>query len=1019
MSDLPCNICDHKIGLSILLVRATAIASDAAFAPAEAAGLLTHEASVKALKLPPLQASRHALRMLRRGGFVYAWYTRKPRQLAKAWQAFRVHESGALIPESEISWADKASRFACGKNDSHPHDLRTLCIQLPEDNPESAGPVWIGFSMNWWNDAMRRRVQANAAAAGMVKIDPLALLGGVPNAFKADAMSIRQHVADFALRSFDHGGTKTGINVTSGGTEPATPFYNGDHDKTYGQAGSLAGVMRRQAAGHPLTAGREFVLAIPDPVGLAADLNGIRVAKNRANQQEWNGNDEWVRSEACHTTLEGLRKSIVVAGMHQSREWGSRASQKQWNSVEGRGVPYEWKPDADGAYAADGSRAGHMTPVGPEAGAIGSRLENRGRMLGERNWRKITDQLDMARYTAWPAQRADVEKRLADALAPYESDWICAIDGEPLRGCFKHHFDENDAGKLTARASSGLIYASESDLVHFPQPLVHRHAERWTGLILDADITEPRAIALRAMFGNQKSAIDKVQAILVGTADRSEGDSRDKTYDLLKGVVTHELGQRLNWLHPHLLALSAGGLAASAAGVLQLLALASGKSPAPSSGKLKKYLALLSRLTAAQQQLELVVEATRPGGGNKAALSVALLIKTRVDAKTALHMLNGYVPKGQPTIVVAHGNTVELQVITDVETALSVQEGRTRPEQLAGQRVNVAPTGGTAARSLEDLQLRMSRLRVDQPLTPEEVAEVMRRQAVKKELGLNSVDGRLAMGAMLVQFLGLYQGLPQLLAELNKSQRDQDKINEAALGAADSLGGFLGASAERLAAAHKAALIVKKGGEHLVEVSTRLAVLRTAAALTGVFGGAINACLMLKKADGAEKEGDAAAHSGYISSSFAFKGMVVTSGIAVADAATKGHVSRTIAKHVVLRIAGAVATEAAVAGMAATVASVVSGVGIALLLIGLGAYVYAVISERDSYQRWAGRCYFGKDTVKRFEKATVEEAWLMAIEYEVETQEDLQRKTKQYPDVGRSDPAPSNPMGDSWGGGMQ
>lgn len=150
--------------------------------------------------------------------------------------------------------------------------------------------------------------------------------------------------------------------------------------------------------------------------------------------------------------------------------------------------------------------------------------------------------------------------------------------------------------------------------------------------------------------------------------------------------------------------------------------------------------------------------------------------------------------------------------------------------------MNVAPTAGTAARSLEDLQMRMHRLQVDQPLTPQEVAQVMRRQAVKKELGLNSVDGRLAMGAMLVQFLGLYQGVPQLLTELNKSQRDQDRINEAALGVADSLGGFLGASAERLAAAHKAALIVKDGGEHLVEVSARLAVLRTAAALTGCLG---------------------------------------------------------------------------------------------------------------------------------------------------------------------------------------
>ncbi|BEP70655.1 MULTISPECIES: T6SS effector BTH_I2691 family protein [unclassified Variovorax] len=1019
MSELPCRTCDHKAGLSILLVRPTAIATDATFAPAEANRLLTHEASVKALGLPRLHATRHALRMLRRGGFVYAWYTQKPRQLAKAWQVFRVHGSGALVPESQISWSDEKSSFACSKKASHPHDVRTLCIQLPVDSPESAGPVWIGFSMNWWDDAIRQRVQADPSAAGMVKIDPLTPLGGVPNAFKADAMLIQQHVADFALRSIDHGGIKKGINVTEGGTEPGTPFYNRDDDKTYGQARDLAGVMQRQAAGHPLTANKAFVLALPDPVGLTADLNGIRFAKDRANQQEWNRNDDWVRSEACHTTLEGLRKSLIVAGMLQSREWGSRASEKEWKSLQGRGVPYEWRPDANGAYAVDGSRAGHMKPVGPEAARIGDRIESRGRMLGERHWRKISDELNMERYRAWPAQRADIDRQLADTLAPYETDWLSALDGEALRAYFKHHFNEHDAGKLTARVSSGLIYASEGDLAHFPQPFTAQHTERWTGLILEPDITEPRAIALRAMFGNQKSVIDKVHAILIGKADRAEGDGRDKTYDLLKGILTHELGQRLNWLHPVIVSLSAGGLAASAAGVVQLLASGAGRSPAPPSGSLKKYLALLPRLTAAQQQLELAVEATRSSGKIMAAPSVTLLLKTRVDVPTALAVLNGYQPKGQPAIVVAHGNTVELQVVTDVETALAVQEGRIKAGQVPGQRVSVAPTSGMAARNLEEMQMRMSRLPVDQPLTPEEVMEVMRRQATKKDLGLNSVDGRLAMGAMLVQFLGLYQSLPQLLSELNRSQRDQEKLNEVALGVADSLGGFLGAAAERLAAAHKATLIMKEGGERLVEISGRLAVLRTAAALTGVFGGAINAYLMAKKAEVAGKEGDVIASRSYANSGLSFSLLSATSVVTAADAAAKGAMTRAVAKHLVLRLAGVVATEVAVAGVAATMTSIVSGVGLVLLLIGIGTYVHAVISERDSYQRWAGRCYFGRDAMKRFEKASAETAWFIAIEYEAEAQEDVTRKAQQHPDPERYQPLPSNPMGDGWGGGLQ
>ncbi|RZI77799.1 MAG: hypothetical protein EOP80_03405, partial [Variovorax sp.] len=258
-----CKKCDNKAGLSILLVRPSAIAKDADFAPAEAARLRTHDASVQALGLPVLEKSRHVLRMLRQGGFVYAYYVKRPLQFIKSWQAFRVQGSGALIPESQIVWADERADFSCSLKDSHPHDVRTLCIQLPEKDPGSAGPVWIGFSMNWWDDAMRQRVQGNPSAAGMIRIDPLMDLGGVKNAFKAEVGPMQQYIADFALRSFDHGGTKEGHNLTTNGTEPATPFYNGAGDKSYGQAKGLQDVMQRQAAKHPSTKGREFVLAIP------------------------------------------------------------------------------------------------------------------------------------------------------------------------------------------------------------------------------------------------------------------------------------------------------------------------------------------------------------------------------------------------------------------------------------------------------------------------------------------------------------------------------------------------------------------------------------------------------------------------------------------------------------------------------------------------------------------------------------------------------------------------------------
>jgi hypothetical protein len=312
----------------------------------------------------------------------------------------------------------------------------------------------------------------------------------------------------------------------------------------------------------------------------------------------------------------------------------------------------------------------------------------------------------------------------------------------------------------------------------------------------------------------------------------------------------------------------------------------------------------------------------------------------------------------------------------------------------------------------------MARLQVNHALTPDDVAEVMRRQAMVKELNLTSIDGRLAVGAMIVQFLGLYQAVPQMLAELGKSQRDQGKLVESTLSVVDGMSGFIGATLERMAAAHKAALVVKDGGEHLVEASGRLAAYRVGAALFGMLSGAVMAYSMNQKAGAAKSEGDTEAAGGYTYSSGAGVGLFATSSFAATDAIAKGAVSRAIGKHVLLRLAGVVATEAAVAGAAATVVSIVSGVGLALLAAGVAAYVYAVVNERDSYMRWAGRCYFGKDTVKRFESVSAEERWLMAIDYETDTQEDVRRKALQYPDRGRNSPPPSDPMNDGLGGGL-
>jgi hypothetical protein len=79
----------------------------------------------------------------------------------------------------------------------------------------------------------------------------------------------------------------------------------------------------------------------------------------------------------------------------------------------------------------------------------------------------------------------------------------------------------------------------------------------------------------------------------------------------------------------------------------------------------------------------------------------------------------------------------------------------------------------------------------------------------------------------------------------------------------------------------------------------------------------------------------------------------------------------------VLRAAGVVATDV-LAASAAGVAAFVSGVGLVLLIVGIGATVFAIVSTRTELQRWAGRSYFGngEDDKPKFKTAAEEDTEL-------------------------------------------
>lgn len=928
----PCKRCE-KSGLSILLVRPTAVANDPAIAPPGARALETHAGTVSALNRPRLEKSRHALRLLRRDGYVYLYYPgARPDGQVSPWSVYKVYDKAALMPQGEFVF--ETSQFACDKKTTHPHDVRTITIA----DPDRIGKVWIGFSMNWWTDEIKAQVLKDKKAAGMVEVD---LKAGPPaHGFKADAALIKKHVADYALLDMKHAGV-----------DEATPFYSPAQQGAWPAAQALAQVMQRQSERSPQTEGKQMVVAIPDPVGLAADLNGIRLAQDKALKEAL-ANSEDARALATDATLRGLEQAMRAGAALRAYDdaYGTMPLSK-WNELKDtpyyREGGYVWTP-----LPGDGT-LGQVTQPGNLRRT--RTVERRGQKLGDSDWAKMTAQLDTSRRTQRVKQAQARVEQDAKKLAPYEADWLAAMKTKATLGYFGCHFDENDPGKRTAPVKAGEIYSAESEKVHCPQPQSEqRHYEDYLAHLLDKSVTDPQAVGLRAIFGNQKSVIEKATHLLSGSPDRSNADNmRDKTYDMLKGLLTLEQSARFSWLTPAFAAFAGGHHAALSAAAFLLLR--------GNPEKAGTYLKRLPQLSLANQTVLHAIEGAQVRG----ELNMPVLVRRSLSAEEAVKRMRGS-PSGTYSdgdIRAASKNAksaspkrIEVLELSDVNT----ETGAVTPRAGEGPRMPGHAPGARSTKAFEALQERAKSLGAPE-MDQRSLSRVTNYRGAEAAnlLSEGKIDRWLGIGGMVVQGIGLWQSVPTLFKQLTQETTDPAGLRDAALGVGDGVAGFTAAAADTLAGAHKLALMRQATGKHLVEVSTRLATLKTVAALAGVAGGVLNAVMSAYKAEGAKDKGDELSMWGYYAAMAAFGTSVLPSGYVAIDAASKQAVSRFIARRVLLRAAGVVTAEALTAS-AGAVAAFVSGVGLVLLIVGIGATVIAIAGTRDSLERWAARSYFGK-----------------------------------------------------------
>jgi hypothetical protein len=138
-------------------------------------------------------------------------------------------------------------------------------------------------------------------------------------------------------------------------------------------------------------------------------------------------------------------------------------------------------------------------------------------------------------------------------LARMEADWLAMLEATALHDVCDTHWDA-DAGNSPLSASvvnHGEIYQREVGAVCTPQPFGGtQEAMRYLQATLEQDPHSKSAILLRAITANQKSQWSGVAyKLLVGEADRSnDGNARDKSYDIIKGLLTETGLVKHRWL---------------------------------------------------------------------------------------------------------------------------------------------------------------------------------------------------------------------------------------------------------------------------------------------------------------------------------------------------------------------------------------------------------------------------------------------------------------------------------------
>jgi hypothetical protein len=369
----------------------------------------------------------------------------------------------------------------------------------------------------------------------------------------------------------------------------------------------LAKLLSDAAASSAATAGKELAVVLADPVGYTAELNELRLKRQTVIEEYLHSKPvqhplesistvntmrQVLEEESMKDLMEVVRPIVSSSYFEKSKEFDDDCV---WHPLDAAEKKALLEADSSFAEAFMGNISKNDLANNPDPGRVQYPdhhvrvKELIDKKVAER-WEKLSKSFRLSDAQDWYKQhQINMQDLHLTPLAKYENDWLLASKSPLTIAYFEHHFNENAPNKVEETHCTGLTYCAESFSINQPAPYSKQHANGYLRQHLDHDEITQNAVALRALFANQKNAFTtafqaltrhKGDLAAVKAADKalygeSETDNydglRDKSYDIMKGIanLTETGVRRYSWLGDMIVFFSGGQLTAISAAIAQ------------------------------------------------------------------------------------------------------------------------------------------------------------------------------------------------------------------------------------------------------------------------------------------------------------------------------------------------------------------------------------------------------------------------------------------------------------------